>query len=192
MIRLTALLICAALASCATAPGSGQPPAASTVFTLWTPGLADGTKLGIEYSGNVKSNPNCVGQNRAPALAWTNVPAGTASLAIIVHDQQGRGGLGAAHWVAYGIDPALTGFAENEISQPSARFVGGNTVLNTPTYVGPCPPANTGLHYYQFTVIATDLDRNALPAGLSLPELLGRLEGGHAKAAASTVLRFGR
>ena len=191
MIRLIALLICATLAACATAPADGPPAPGSSVFTLWTPGLKDGAVLDVAYAGNIKSNPNCVGQNRAPALAWANVPAGVKSLAIIVHDQQGRNGLGAAHWVAYGIDPALAGFAENEIGLPSAKVVAGKTVLNTPTYVGPCPPANTGLHYYQYTVIATDLERDALPAGLSLPELLARLDG-RAKAAASTVLRFGR
>jgi Raf kinase inhibitor-like YbhB/YbcL family protein len=192
MIRLAALLICTALAACATAPGGGPPAAGNSAFTLWTPGLKDGAILDLAYSGNIASNPNCLGQNRAPALAWANVPAGAKSLAIIVHDQQGRNGLGAAHWVAYGIDPATSGFAENEIGVPSAKVVAGKSTLNTPTYFGPCPPANTGLHYYQFTVIATDLDRDALPPGLSLAELLARLEGGRARAAASTVLRFGR
>lgn len=192
MNRWMMLLLCASLTACGSMPAGGPPAAGGSAFTLWTPGLQDGAVLGAEYSGNIATNSNCVGQNRAPALAWKNVPSGVKSLAIIVHDQQGRNGLGAAHWVAYGIDPSLGGFAENEIGRPSAKVVAGKTTLNTPTYFGPCPPASTGLHYYQFTVIGTDLERDALPAGLSLQELLARLEGGRAKAAASTVLRFGR
>jgi hypothetical protein len=42
-----------------------------------------------------------------------------------------------------------------------------------------------------YTVIATDLEPGALPAGLTMQELLDRLNG-HAKGASSLVLRYGR
>ena len=191
MSKLATWMTCVLLAACASTTG-GPPAPGSTAFTLWTPGLRDNAVLDTRYSGNIRSNPNCIGENSAPALAWANVPAGTKSIAIVVHDQQGRNGLGAVHWVAYGIDPALGGFAENEIGLPTTKVIAGRSTVNTPTYFGPCPPPNTGQHYYVFTAIATDLERGALPPDLAMAELLTRLDGGHAKGAASTVLRYGR
>jgi Raf kinase inhibitor-like YbhB/YbcL family protein len=190
MPRTLALLLCATLAACTTMT-SGPPPG-STAFTLWMPGIADGAVVHQRYAGNLPGNPNCVGENVAPPLAWRNVPAGTRSLAVIVHDPQGRNGAGSTHWVAYGIDPSVTGFTENEIARPSTRLVAGRSSPNLPTYYGRCPPANTGLHYYLFTLIATDLAPDALPPGLTMNEFLARLEGGRAKGASTVAIRFGR
>jgi phosphatidylethanolamine-binding protein (PEBP) family uncharacterized protein len=57
--------------------------------------------------------------------------------------------------------------------------------------MGPCPPINTGLHPYVYTLIATDVEPGALPAGLTMQELLERLAG-RARGASSIVLRYGR
>lgn len=185
-----ALAAATLLAGCASLGGNTTPPD-GPVFTLWSPGLPDGTTLQQRYAGNLASNPNCVGQNVSPPLAWKNLPAGTRSLALLVHDQAGRSGLGVAHWVAYNIAPTAGGFAENEVSQASARYTGGKSTLNLPNYMGPCPPINTGLHPYVYTLIATDVEPGALPAGLTMQELLERLAG-RARGASSIVLRYGR
>jgi Raf kinase inhibitor-like YbhB/YbcL family protein len=148
-------------------------------------------RLQTRHAGNLASNPNCVGQNVSPPLAWSNLPAGTRSLAILMHDQEGRSGLGVVHWIAYGIAPGVTGFAENEISTPSPKYVGGKSSQGLGNYMGPCPPANTGHHHYVYTLIATDLEPGALPAGLTMPEVMQRLDG-HARGASSIVLRYGR
>lgn len=189
--KLLTLAAAAVLAGCASVAPSNPPPMDSSVFTLWSPAFADGAVLPDRYAGNLAGNPNCTGQNVSPPLAWKNVPAGTKSLAIFVHDQEGRSGLGVAHWVAYGISPAVTGFAENEVTQPSAKYVGGKSTLNLPSYMGPCPPAKTGWHHYVYTLIATDVEPAELPAGLTLQELTTRLAG-KAKMASSIVLRYGR
>jgi Raf kinase inhibitor-like YbhB/YbcL family protein len=172
---------------------SAAPATAATpgVFTLTAPGFADNALLEQRYAGNLASNPNCVGQNVSPPLAWTNVPAGTKSFAMLTYDQDGRSGLGVAHWVAYGIPLHVRSFAENDISRPNASYVGGKNTLNLPIYMGPCPPANTGNHHYVYTVIATDLEADALPPDLTMQELLTRLNG-RAKASSSFVLRYGR
>ncbi|TWO68751.1 YbhB/YbcL family Raf kinase inhibitor-like protein [Caenimonas sedimenti] len=180
----------AALVTGCAATGNVAPPA-GPVFTLWSPAFADGAQLEQKHAGNVPTNPNCVGQNVAPPLAWTNVPAGTRSFAMLVYDQQGRNGLGVAHWVAYNIPATVTAFADNEISGPSPKYTGGKSTLNLPNYMGPCPPVNTGKHHYVFTVIATDVEPGALPAGLTMQELTERLAG-RAKGSSSMVLRYGR
>lgn len=183
-------LVAAALTGCA-APGGAGTGTERPVFTLSSPAFADGATLQLRHAGKLASNPNCVGDNVSPPLAWTNPPEGTKSFAFLVYDQEGRSGLGVAHWVAYNIPPDVRAFAENEIAGPSPRYTGGKSTLNLPIYMGPCPPAFTGQHHYVFTVIATDVDPGALPAGLTQQELMDRLSG-RAKGASSLVLRFGR
>jgi phosphatidylethanolamine-binding protein (PEBP) family uncharacterized protein len=178
---ILAFACAAVLAGCAAPVPPAPPPMTSPVFTLWSPTFPDGASLTTAHAGNLAGNPNCVGQNVTPPLAWTNVPAGTRSLAL----------LGVAHWVAYGISPAINGFAENEIGQLSSRYVGGKSTLNLGSYMGPCPPAGTGQHHYVYTLIATDAEPTEIPAGLTMQELLTRLQG-KAKVASSIVLRYGR
>ncbi len=189
--KTLALVACAAALTACSSMRASAPPA-STGFTLSSPGLADGADLPQRYSGNLASNPNCVGSNVSPALAWTNVPAGTRSIVLMVLDQEGRNGTGVHHWVAYGISPSVTGFAENEVSTPSPKYMGGKSTQGLPNSMGPCPGPNTGHHHYLYTAIATDLEPGALPPGLTWPEVQERLAGGHAKAASSIVLRYGR
>ena len=65
-----------------------------------------------EYAGARKENPNCLGPNVSPHLAWSNAPEGTRSYALYMSDPEGRLGLGVIHWVAYGIPASTSGFAE--------------------------------------------------------------------------------
>jgi Raf kinase inhibitor-like YbhB/YbcL family protein len=162
---------------------------AADVFTLTSASFKDGTMLAKKNAGANKANPNCVGENVSPPLAWKNPPAGTTSYVLLMIDPEGRGGLGVDHWIAYGIPAAVTGFAENETSKPSEKYVGGIGTAKQSIYMGPCTPPNTDVHHYTFTLIATDLDPKALPPGLTKAELFSKLEG-HAKGAAGLVGLF--
>ena len=106
-------------------------------------------------------------------------------------DWEGQSGLGAHHLLAYNIKPGVTGFAEGELSKDSDKFTGGKESSGTTVYRGPCPPAGLSPHHYIFTVIATDLDPGALPAGLTRDELWEKLKG-HAKGVAGIVGLFKR
>ena len=110
---------------------------------------------------------------------------------MLVHDQEGRSGLGVVHSIAYGISPAVTDFAENEIGQHSAKYVGGKNTLNLGSYIGPCPPASTGQHHYVFTLTATNAGSAELPAGLPIQEAFTRRRG-RTTGAIRDVLRHGR
>jgi Raf kinase inhibitor-like YbhB/YbcL family protein len=161
---------------------------AAEPFMLKSPALADNGELALKNAGNIKSNPNCVGENISPAFAWSNPPEGTKSYAMIIVDPEGLAGLGVVHWVGYGIPASTSQFAEGEISKPSDSFVGGKSTPNLATYMGPCTPPGDW-HHYTFTLIATDLDPTALQPGLTRDELLAALKG-HAKAASSVIGRF--
>jgi Raf kinase inhibitor-like YbhB/YbcL family protein len=160
-------------------------------FTLTSSTFKDGEMLQVKNAGNAKQNPDCIGDNVSPPLAWTNVPAGTRSFALILYDPEGFAGLGAVHWVAYGIPAEITGFAEGEVSKESPKYVGGKNAGGLPHYFGPCPPPRTGLHHYTFTLIATDLEPKELPPGLTRDELFAKLAG-KAKGAAGLVGLFGK
>ena len=125
-------------------------------FTLSSPDFKDGERLAVKMAGNNKANPNCVGENISPALAWANPPADTKSYALLMFDPEGRAG-GVSHWVAYGIPVSVTGFAARRGPKASDKFVGGHSTDQVPNYTGPCTPAGAP-HHYTATLIATDLN----------------------------------
>ncbi len=175
------------LVGCAQMPGPPAEP--SQGFTLASPGRADNAMLTRPYAGKNPANPNCVGDNLSPPLAWMRAPAGTKSYAIVMDDQAGRAGLGVNHWTAYGIAATTTGFAEGVASTGSTGYAVGKNTLGATAYLGPCPPKGNAPQHYVYTLIATSLEPNALAPGLSKPELLEALRG-KTLGAASLVLRF--
>jgi Raf kinase inhibitor-like YbhB/YbcL family protein len=164
---------------------------AADPFTLTSSSFKDGTMMDRKHAGNIPTNQNCVGQNVSPELKWTGTPAAAKSLVIAMSDWEGQSGLGSHHLLAYNIAPTTTGFAEGELSKASDKFTGGKETSGTTVYRGPCPPAGTSIHHYIFTVIATDLEPGALPAGLTRDELWEKLKG-HAKGVAGLVGLYSR
>ena len=81
--------------------------------------------------------------------------------------------------------------AAKEAAEQIDKFTGGKETAGTLHYRGPCPPAGTAVHHYVFTVIASDLEPGALPAGLTRDELWEKLKG-HAKGVAGIVGLFKR
>ena len=169
----------------------GAGAAHAEPFTLMSSNFKDGTMMDSKHGGNIASNKNCTGQNVAPELKWSNTPAAAKSLVLTMSDWEGQAGLGSHHLLAYNITPTVTGFAENELSKASDKFTGGKETAGTTVYRGPCTPPGTGIHHYIFTIIATDLEPGALPAGLTRDELQEKLKG-HAKGAAGIIGLFGK
>jgi len=163
---------------------------AQGVFTLSSPDFKDGARLATKNAGNNKANPNCVGENVSPALNWANPPEGTKSYALLMFDPEGRPPGGVSHWVAYGIAPSVTGFAEGEVTKTSDKYVGGISTQKLPSYSGPCTPAGAP-HHYTFTLMATDLEPAALKEGMSRDELFKALDG-HVKSATGLIGTFSK
>ena len=149
---------------------------AQGVFVITSKSFKDGERLATKMAGNNKQNPNCVSENISPELSWANPPAGTKSFALLMFDPEGRPPGGVSHWVAYGIAPTVTGFAEGEASKQTDKYVGGKSLMNLPYYFGPCTPPGPP-HHYTFTLMATDIEPNALQAGMTREELIKALDG---------------
>jgi len=169
--------------------------AKADVLTLTSPQIPDNGALAVKNAcADKQRSPNCVGENISPPLAWSGVPEGTKSFALLLFDPEGRAPEGVSHMVLYGIPASVTSFAEGEISQPSDKFVGGKSAMDKATYWGPGTPPGTDWHHYTFTLIATDLDPKALAPGLTRAELAAALGVGtptsHVKGTAGLVTRF--
>jgi len=155
----------------------GTAHAQEKIFGLTSTTFKDGQMMPKKVANsraNVPQNANCLGENVSPQLSWVNPPAGTKSFAILMVDLEGRGGGGVNHWVAYGIPPDVTGFAEGEVSKESPKYVGGKSRLDVGHYSGPCAP-NAQVRHYTFVVIATDFEPKELPPGLTKEELTAKI-----------------
>ena len=105
----------------------------------------------------------CEGSDQSPPLAWSGMPAGTRSLALIVDDPDAPDPAAPrmtwVHWVLYNLPPDTTGLAAGA---SGARLpAGAREGLNDwkrPGYGGPCPPI--GRHRYVHKLYALDI---ALP-----------------------------
>jgi len=153
-------------------------PAGAEIFTLKSTTFADGKimpKRVAESTANRPSNPNCVGENMSPQLSWSNVPDGTKSFVLLMADAEGRGGTGSSHWVAYGIPPSISGFAEGEMSKQTDKYVAGKGTQGNAFYSGPCTPPNQMVHHYPIVLIATDFAPTELPPGLTREEVAAKL-----------------
>jgi Raf kinase inhibitor-like YbhB/YbcL family protein len=139
--------------------------ASSAPFKLSSKEFKEGGAIADKNSFN---SFGCSGENASPELEWSNPPAGTKSFALMVHDPDAPTGSGWWHWVVYNIPadatslPAGAGKADNSALPKGA--VQGNTDFGSPGYGGPCPPAGSGNHHYNFTLFALKVDKLDLPA----------------------------
>lgn len=158
-------LACGLMATAASAAG---------IFTLESTTFKDGQLMPKKVSNSHANspNPNCVGDNVSPELHWTNVPAGTKSLVLLMFDPEGRAPSGVSHWVAYGISPTVTGFAEGATSKDSNQYVGGKSLMGVGHYSGPCTPPNQTAHHYTFVLLATDFAPGDLAPGLTREQVI--------------------
>ncbi len=111
------------------------------------------------HQGDIPRKHTCDGEDLSPPLAWSGVPAGAKSLALIVDDPDAPDPkapkLVYVHWVLYNIPPDASGLAEaiRQANLPAGTLEGRNDWGRT-GYGGPCPPI--GRHRYFHKLYALD------------------------------------
>ncbi|GAB7547930.1 YbhB/YbcL family Raf kinase inhibitor-like protein [Cupriavidus sp. CuC1] len=150
--------------------------------------FADGATIPTLHGNNTS---DCGGKGVSPQVSWSNLPAGTKSVAVLLSDPDGNMGLGVSHWVAYNIAADRGQLKEGEGQADGHGATLGKNVRGEQIYRGPCPSVGDAPHHYTLTVIATDLAPTALPPGLSREELMQALKG-HALGGQSVVGRYAR
>ncbi|HEU4685309.1 MAG TPA: YbhB/YbcL family Raf kinase inhibitor-like protein [Nitrospira sp.] len=100
----------------------------------------------------------CEGKDVSPPLAWSDVPAGAKSLALIVEDPDAPDPAAPkmtwVHWVLYNLPPDSSGLSEGIKTLPAGTKEGVNSWKRT-GYGGPCPPI--GRHRYFHKLYALDV-----------------------------------
>jgi hypothetical protein len=169
----------------------GDDPSAATSTTAATGFRITGEDV---FAGEpIDPLHTCDGTNLSPALAWEDVPEGTAELALIVDDPDAPGGT-FTHWVAYAIPVDYTGLQRGVPPGPAVSGAitlkqGPNDGSDVPGYTGPCPPGGE-THDYVFTLYALD-EETGLDGGATVDELRAALEG-HVIAEASLTAPYAR
>lgn len=167
--------------------GKGKAPAPPGL-ALTSPDFQDGAVIPDKFTQAVQGAPS-------PTLQWTNVPMGTQSFALILHDPDvaiGKNPEDVLHWMAFNIPGTATGLAGGQPTTASsadgmvqAKNRGGNV-----GYMGPGNPAQNPYHHYTFELFALDT-KLTLGPDAGRPEVLKAMEG-HILGKGVLVGRFKR
>jgi Raf kinase inhibitor-like YbhB/YbcL family protein len=117
------------------------------------------TSTAFAHQGEIPPLYTCEGRDVSPALAWTGVPGGAKSLALIVDDPDAPDPKAPrmtwVHWVLYNLPATATGLPEavGRDALPPGTLEGTNDWKRT-GYGGPCPPI--GRHRYFHKLYALD------------------------------------
>jgi Raf kinase inhibitor-like YbhB/YbcL family protein len=116
----------------------------------------------------------CDGTDVSPDLAWTGIPEGTRSLALICDDPDAPMGTWV-HWVLFNIPPDETGLPAEVAPEASLSngAIHGTNDFSRLGYGGPCPPGGT--HRYYFKLYALDTKLN-LDSGATKAQLEDAME----------------
>jgi len=143
-------------------------------------GEQSGATLRIESSsffdgGAIPGRLTCDGAGDSPNLHWPSPPAGTQSLAIVMHDPDAL--VDFTHWLAYNIPGSVRQLPEGASTRgamPQGSQEGMNG-FDRIGYGGPCPPGGNP-HHYIFRLYALNalLD---LPQGATRRQLESAMSG---------------
>ncbi|MBQ8476715.1 YbhB/YbcL family Raf kinase inhibitor-like protein [bacterium] len=106
-------------------------------------------------NAQVYNGYGCHGGNVSPQLEWHNIPQNTKSFAIICHDPDAPRPNGWYHWLVVNIEKNITSIKQGEKIKNSLETM---TDFDKAGYGGACPPVGHGVHRYNFTVYALDVE----------------------------------
>ena len=133
-------------------------------MTLSSQDLSPNTVIPTQYI-----YPRCGGENVSPQLSWNGVPSGTKSLVLTMIDKSVKPA-GWSHWIVVDLPASAKALARNAKSLPgAAKAIPSN--FGDPYYDGPCPPAGSGRHVYEFTLWALPVATMLLQPDMKATEL---------------------
>jgi Raf kinase inhibitor-like YbhB/YbcL family protein len=135
-------------------------------------GEGDTAEIPRRYRGRL------FGRNLSPALSWSDLPAGTAQLALVVQDPDTPASGASTHLVAL-IDPSTTAsLIDGDLTagSPASGVVLGRGSIKR-GWAGPLPPKGHGPHRYVFQAYAL-AQPLALQPGFRLADLKSGLREG--------------
>ncbi len=135
------------------------------------------TSKSFLQNGEIPIRHTCDGQDISPQLSWTEVPAGTKSLVLIVDDPDApdpaEPKMTWVHWVLYNIPLNISGLPEGVTGEgfPSGTLEGINDWKRT-GYGGPCPPIGTHRYFHKLYALDAVLPDLKHPTKAALEEAM--------------------
>src|SRR3982750_4164167 len=133
------------------AGGGGRGPQAPPLI-MTTSAWEDGGVIPDKYTQ--AAGPSAV----SPALSWSQVPPGTQTFALLMHDPEpvlNKGSkMDITHWLIWNIPGTSTGLAEG-VAQGELPDGTRQLSLRSNAYMGPGAPAGP-YHHYTFELYALD------------------------------------
>lgn len=202
-----ALMASAFLLAVSWGPVSAQqgnaPPAArpnvGPPLILSTPAFSDGGTIPVKYSCAASTpppgGPRNISLGVSPLLQWSNVPQGTQSFVLILHDPDSHmpnAFEDTIHWIAFNIPGDATSLPEGvppDAPLPNGTMQ-GNNMMRRAAYQGPCAAPGYPPHHYTFQLYALDKKLD-LPQGASRDDIQKAIDG-HVLAISAYIGRFAR
>jgi Raf kinase inhibitor-like YbhB/YbcL family protein len=142
--------------------GGGKGAPKGPGMAMSSPDFEDGGVIPNKFTQNDANVPAI-----SPKLEWTNVPMGTMSFALIMHDPDNALNKKAddvLHWMAFNIPGTARGL--NSAMSADAKLPDGTvqakSLRGTPGYMGPGNAAINPYHHYTLELFALD---STLPLG---------------------------
>ena len=140
------------------AQGGAQPAPVPVLFSMTTTAFADGTDIPAKYTQ--------AGNQTSPAIMWMNVPAGTVTFLLHMHDlevSRNHTSDDQLHWIVWNIPGSATGLPEGV--PMGAQLQNGAYQLSATgaVYRGPGAPAGGPRHHYTFELYALDTKIDVQP-----------------------------
>ena len=158
---MAALLVASAMVAAAAAQqapagagqrGAGAQQAAPPPMRLMSNAFIDGGLIPAKFTQ--------AGEQLSPQLAWANVPEGTQSFVLHMHDMEGARNKTTEdqlHWLVWNIPAATRALPEGVPNGPDLKDGSHQTSASgNGVYRGPGAAANGPYHHYVFEIFALD------------------------------------
>ncbi len=140
--------------------GGGAPPPRPPPLLMTTTAFEDGGVIPDKYTQ--AAGP----MSPSPELKWSQVPAGTQSFVLLLHDPEPvlnkSSKMDITHWLIWNIPATATGLPEG-VAAGDGPGGARQVSLRSMGYMGPGAPAGP-YHHYTFELYALDIKLD-VPAG---------------------------
>ncbi len=134
-----------------------RPGMAAILSARLGPPTLSVTSAAFDDGGVIPARHTADGAGTSPPLQWSELPVGTASLALLVEDADAPFPRPLVHLVLHAMPPTLRGLAEGAVPASMAHsrmFSAGRNSLGRRGWLAPSPIPGHGPHHYAFQLLA--------------------------------------
>jgi len=198
IFALTLFLLAIGLIASGQQAPTAPPPAPPPSLVLSSSSFADLSRIPAKYTCIATtpppSGPRNISTGISPALQWTNVPKGTVSFVLIMHDPDAhvpKAPTDITHWIVFNIPGDATSLPEGVA--PDAPLANGalqgTNITGRAGFQGSCAPPGAP-HHYTFELLALD-EKIDLPQGATREQIQDAAKG-HVLGSAVYIGLFNR